>query len=146
MSYNYDDLFEDARDLSVLPIAHLHGWARQPERGYVFEIAEYARVVAQNNVWSHLLANLIRTAQDDVAEVARWQAELKQKGVWVSEPVPMFPFPGSPLYVQTFGAAPDDEAWERAHRYYLGLFADKGFSDIQEEAPVALEELECMSF
>ena len=61
VSYNYDDLFEDARDLSVLPIAHLHGWARQPERGYVFEIAEYARVVAQNNVWSHLLANLIRT-------------------------------------------------------------------------------------
>ena len=91
-------------------------------------------------------ANLIRTAQDDVEEVRRWQAELKSKGVWVSDPVPMFPFPGSPLYVQTFGAAPDDQAWERAHRHYLGLFGDKGFSDIQEEIPLALEELECMSF
>jgi anaerobic magnesium-protoporphyrin IX monomethyl ester cyclase len=91
-------------------------------------------------------ANLIRTPQDDMAEVHAWQEELKAKGVWVSDPVPMFPFPGSPLYVQTFGAAPDDDAWERAHRHYLSLFADRGFSDIQEEKPVALEELECMSF
>ena len=43
---------------------------------------------------------------------------LKAHGVWVSEPVPMFPFPGSPLYVQTFGAMPDDDAWERAHHFY----------------------------
>ena len=91
-------------------------------------------------------ANLIRTPQDDMNEVRAWQEELREKGVWVSDPVPMFPFPGSPLYVQTFGVAPDDEAWERAHRYYLGLFADKGFSDIQDEQPVALEELECTSF
>ncbi len=86
-------------------------------------------------------ANLIRTSHDDTAAVEAWQAELKQKGVWVSEPVPMFPFPGSPLYVETFGAQPDDEAWERAHRHYLGLF-DR-FSDIQEEEPKPLEELEC---
>ncbi len=91
-------------------------------------------------------ANLIRTAHDNLAEVQLWQDELKAKGVWVSEPVPMFPFPGSPLYVQTFGAAPDDDAWERAHRHYLGLFSGKGWSDIQEENPIALEELECMSF
>ncbi len=88
-------------------------------------------------------ANLIRTPHDDAAEVQAWQAELKRKGVWVSEPVPMFPFPGSPLYVETFGAPPDDRAWERAHRHYLGLFAS--FSDIQDERPAALEELECMS-
>ncbi len=87
-------------------------------------------------------ANLIRTPHDDSALVQAWQAELKAKGVWVSEPVPMFPFPGSPLYVETFGAQPDDEAWERAHRHYLGLF--DCFSDIQEERPAALEELECM--
>ncbi len=86
-------------------------------------------------------ANLIRIAQDDDEAVQQWQAELKARGVWVSEPVPMFPFPGSPLYVQTFRTAPDDEAWERAHRYYLGLFSH--FSDIQEEQPIALEELEC---
>jgi anaerobic magnesium-protoporphyrin IX monomethyl ester cyclase len=88
-------------------------------------------------------ANLIKTVKDDPAQVAAWQRKLKAAGVWVSEPVPMFPFPGSPQYVQTFGAPPDDAAWERAHSYYLGLFADKGFSDIQDQQPVPLEELEC---
>jgi anaerobic magnesium-protoporphyrin IX monomethyl ester cyclase len=60
----------------------------------------------------------------------------------VSEPVPMFPFPGSPLYVQTFGAQPDDRAWERAHHYYTEMFVDKGFSDIQEQKPASIEDLE----
>ena len=108
-------------------------------------IAELLAYAKQRIPW--VQANLIRTAHDDTAAVEAWQADLKAKGVWVSEPVPMFPFPGSPLYVQTFGAAPDDEAWERAHRYYLGLF-DR-FSDIQEEQPIALEkleELQCTSF
>jgi hypothetical protein len=35
---------------------------------------------------------------------------------------------------------PDDQAWERAHDYYLGLF-DR-FSDVQEQRPVQLRELE----
>jgi hypothetical protein len=56
----------------------------------------------------------------------------------------MFPFPGSPEYADTFGAQPDDRAWERAHDFYLGLFADKGFSDIQTQRPASLEELECV--
>jgi B12-binding domain/radical SAM domain protein of rhizo-twelve system len=90
-------------------------------------------------------ANLIKTAKDDPAMVAAWQQRLKQHGVWVSEPVPMFPFPGSPEYVQTFGAQPDDEAWERAHSFYLQLFSDKGYSDIQDQNPRSLAELECAS-
>lgn len=90
-------------------------------------------------------ANLIKTTRDDPAEVARFQTNLKANGVWVSEPVPMFPFPGSPLYVQTFGEQPDDEAWERAHAYYLRLFANQGFSDIQDQTPLPLPELECVS-
>jgi len=90
-------------------------------------------------------ANLIKTIKDDPREVARFQANLKAHGVWVSEPVPMFPFPGSPLYVQTFGEQPDDHAWERAHSYYLKIFADKGYSDIQDQRPRPLAELECVS-
>jgi len=78
--------------------------------------------------------------------VAAWQANLKAKGVWVSEPVPMFPFPGSPEYVTTFGAQPDEGAWERAHDFYLQLFADKGFSDIQDQEPLSLHELEAGEF
>ena len=87
-------------------------------------------------------ANLIKTAEDDPALVAAWQQRLKANGIWVSEPVPMFPFPGSPQYVQTFGAQPDEQAWERAHSFYLDLFADKGYSDIQAQQPQTLAELE----
>jgi anaerobic magnesium-protoporphyrin IX monomethyl ester cyclase len=87
-------------------------------------------------------ANLILTEKDDKNDIRRWQDRLKAEGVWVSEPVPMFPFPGSPLYMQTFGAMPDDNAWERAHHYYTTTFIQKGFSDIQEQQPLAIEELE----
>lgn len=87
-------------------------------------------------------ANLIKTDKDDASLVTRWQERLKREGVWVSEPVPMFPFPGSPQYIETFGEQPDDTAWERAHSHYLHLFADRGYSDIQEQSPLPLSELE----
>jgi anaerobic magnesium-protoporphyrin IX monomethyl ester cyclase len=87
-------------------------------------------------------ANLIRTPKDDPAGIAAWQRRLKAAGVWVSEPVPMFPFPGSPEYVETFRALPDEIAWERAHDFYLHLFTDRGYSDIQEQHPLPLAELE----
>jgi len=87
-------------------------------------------------------ANLILTDHDDRGEIRTWQDHLKEHGVWVSEPVPMFPYPGTPLYMQLFGP-PDDQAWERAHHYYTGLFNDKGYSDIQEQHPAPLEDLEC---
>jgi B12-binding domain/radical SAM domain protein of rhizo-twelve system len=87
-------------------------------------------------------ANLILTGHDDKEATRRWQERLKAHGVWVSEPVPMFPFPGSPLYVQTFGALPDDEAWERAHQHYTSVFKDEDYSDIQESRPLSLRYLE----
>ena len=87
-------------------------------------------------------ANLILTEHDDKHEIRRWQEHLKSHGVWVSEPVPMFPFPGTPLYAQMFGP-PDDRAWERAHQYYTAAFRDKGYSDIQEQRPLDIEDLEC---
>jgi B12-binding domain/radical SAM domain protein of rhizo-twelve system len=104
-------------------------------------ITELLLAARQHIPW--VQANLIKTTEDDPALVAAWQRSLKSRGVWVSEPVPMFPFPGSPQYAQTFGAPPDDEAWERAHRFYLSLFGDHGYSDIQEQKPLPLEELEC---
>jgi anaerobic magnesium-protoporphyrin IX monomethyl ester cyclase len=87
-------------------------------------------------------ANLILTDHDDKQDIRRWQDNLKAHGVWVSDPVPMFPFPGTPLYAQMFGA-PDDDAWERAHRYYTSTFSDTGYSDIQEQKPASIEDLEC---
>ncbi|MGH8272608.1 MAG: TIGR04295 family B12-binding domain-containing radical SAM protein, partial [Gammaproteobacteria bacterium] len=59
--------------------------------------------------------------------------------VWANKPVPLFPYPGSPEYTRLWGA-PDDFAWDRAHEFYLHGF-DK-FSDVQEQRPQSLVELE----
>ncbi len=87
-------------------------------------------------------ANLILTEHDERADIRAFQERLKREDVWVSEPVPMFPYPGTPMYGQLFGAI-DDEAWERAHQYYTNTFREKGYSDIQAQAPASIEELEC---
>jgi B12-binding domain/radical SAM domain protein of rhizo-twelve system len=87
-------------------------------------------------------ANLILTEHDDRGQVREFQENLRRHEVWVSEPVPMFAFPGTPDYLQRFGP-PDDHAWERAHDHYLSAFRDKGFSDIQDQQPVPIQELEC---
>ena len=64
---------------------------------------------------------------------------MQQAGVWANDPVPLFPYPGSPDYRRLWGE-PDDLAWERAHDHYLSLFAR--FSDVQEQQPRHLHELE----
>jgi B12-binding domain/radical SAM domain protein of rhizo-twelve system len=83
-------------------------------------------------------ANLL-DGGDDPAEVAAWRARLQDAGVWSNEPVPLFPYPGSPEYTLKWGA-PDDRAWERAHAHYLAEF--DAFSDIQDARPRPLAELE----
>lgn len=84
-------------------------------------------------------ANLIATDCDNAEEIERWRNTLRQHGVWGNKPVPMFPYPGSPLYSRLWGP-PDEFAWERAHEHYLKIFTD--FSDIQEQHPLSLRELE----
>lgn len=91
---------------------------------------------------SWVQANLILTEHDDRHEIRKWQEHLKAHDVWVSDPVPMFPFPGTPDYLKRFGP-PDDLAWERAHHYYTTTFQNKGYSDIQDQNPSELEDLEC---
>jgi anaerobic magnesium-protoporphyrin IX monomethyl ester cyclase len=93
---------------------------------------------AKQNV-AFVQANLIEAALDDPDEIARWRERLRAHGVWANEPVPLFPYPGSPDYRRLWGL-PDDAAWERAHAHYLARFG--AFSDIQEERPVPLAELE----
>jgi anaerobic magnesium-protoporphyrin IX monomethyl ester cyclase len=84
-------------------------------------------------------ANLLASGSDDPADVAAWRSHLRQFGVWANEPVPMFPYPGSPDYSRRWGA-PDDGAWERAMDHYLSTFT--AFSDIQDARPRPLAELE----
>ncbi|GGC78575.1 TIGR04295 family B12-binding domain-containing radical SAM protein [Chelatococcus reniformis] len=84
-------------------------------------------------------ANLIKLADDDAGLVADWRARLEGAGVWANDPVPLYPYPSSPDYRRMWGM-PDGRAWERAHEHYLRQF-DR-FSDIQEEHPLPLPELE----
>ncbi len=84
-------------------------------------------------------ANLLESKHDDPAEVKAWREYLIASGVWSNEPVPLFPYPGSPDYTRRWGA-PDDRAWERAHEFYLGVF--DAFSDVQEQRPTPLVAIE----
>lgn len=84
-------------------------------------------------------ASLIQTEADDPAAVQQWRERMRAEGIWANDPVPMFPYPGSPDYLHRWGP-PDDAAWERAVTWYLAETAD--FSDIQEAAPRPLHELE----
>ncbi len=101
------------------------------------ELAE--RLLYARRAVPFVQANLIKVEGDDAAMVAAWRERLQQGGVWANDPVPLYPYPSSPDYHRLWGA-PDDAAWERAHAHYLAQFT--AFSDIQEERPVALAELE----
>jgi anaerobic magnesium-protoporphyrin IX monomethyl ester cyclase len=84
-------------------------------------------------------ANLLEVANDDQLLLDAWRDRLRGQGVWANDPVPLFPYPGSPDYHARFGP-PDEWAWERAHQSYLQAF--DAFSDVQDERPLPLAELE----
>jgi anaerobic magnesium-protoporphyrin IX monomethyl ester cyclase len=84
-------------------------------------------------------ANLIEMPQDEDPVVQRWRQRMQDAGVWANDPVPLYPYPGSPDYRKLWGE-PDEFAWERAHEHYLAMFSQ--FSDIQEDRPVPLRALE----
>jgi anaerobic magnesium-protoporphyrin IX monomethyl ester cyclase len=86
-------------------------------------------------------ANLIRMPDDDEALIRDWREKLRSNGVWANDPVPLYPYPSSPDYRRLWGM-PDNAAWERAHDYYLSQFDT--FSDIQDERPLALRDLEAL--
>lgn len=101
------------------------------------ELAE--RLILAKQHVAFVQANLIDAGGDDPAAVAAWRDQLRAHGVWANDPVPLFPYPGSPDYRRLWGL-PDDLAWERAHAHYLARTA--GFSDIQDQHPRPLPELE----
>jgi B12-binding domain/radical SAM domain protein of rhizo-twelve system len=87
-------------------------------------------------------ANLIEMPQDEDPIVQRWRKRMQDAGVWANDPVPLYPYPGSPDYRKLWGE-PDDFAWERAHEHYLSMFNQ--FSDIQEDRPLPLATLEAQA-
>ena len=112
-------------------------WLDKRCRMSTYELAD--RLVYAKSLVPFVQANLIELPHDDREEMQKWREYVISRGVWANEPVPLFPYPGSPDYTRLWGA-PDDNAWERAHAYYLNGFTD--FSDIQEQRPVPLVQLE----
>lgn len=84
-------------------------------------------------------ANLLDSDADAPDELERWRDLLRQQGIWANEPVPLCPYPGSPDCTRRWGA-PDDQARERAHEFYLTRFDQ--FSDMQDQRPLPLVQLE----
>lgn len=84
-------------------------------------------------------ANLMESASDAPADIVAFRDELRRRGVWANDPVPLFPYPGSPEHRARFGELADD-AWERAVDDYLGRF--RALSDLQDDHPRPLAELE----
>ncbi len=97
------------------------------------------RLVYAKQLVPFVQANLLAMTEDDTETVELWRQKLEAHGVWANKPVPLFPYPGSPEYTRMWGPA-DDFAWERAHDAYLNGF--DAFSDIQEQRPQRLVELE----
>lgn len=97
------------------------------------------RLILAKQLISFVQGNLLAMSEDDAEAVEYWRERLHRYGVWANKPVPLFPYPGSPEYTRLWGA-PDDFAWDRAHEFYLHGF-DK-FSDVQEQRPQSLVELE----
>jgi anaerobic magnesium-protoporphyrin IX monomethyl ester cyclase len=97
------------------------------------------RLIFAKSLVPFVQANLLATTEDDEDEIEAWRHKLQTHGVWANKPVPLFPYPGSPEYTRMWGPA-DDMAWERAHEFYLKGF--DSFSDIQEQRPQPLVELE----
>lgn len=97
------------------------------------------RLIRARRTVPFVQANLLAVADDDRALVEAWRAKLQAAGVWANDPVPLYPYPSSPDYRKLWGA-PDAQAWERAHAHYLRQF--HRFSDIQDQLPAPLPELE----
>ena len=104
------------------------------------ELAE--RLVLAKRHVPFVQANLLEMPQDDAGLVGAWRDRLRAAGVWANDPVPLFPYPGSPDYRKLWGL-PDDAAWERAVDHYLATFRD--LSELQEARALPLRELEAVA-
>lgn len=56
-SKNYKDVYEQNENLGHVQIVHLHGFSREPEKGYVFNLNEYINNIREQNSWYKVFAN-----------------------------------------------------------------------------------------
>ncbi|WP_431856505.1 TIGR04295 family B12-binding domain-containing radical SAM protein [Azospirillum sp.] len=97
------------------------------------------RLILAKQAVPFVQANLILSEHDTQERIAAWRDHMRAHGVWANDPVPLFPYPGSPEYRLRWGL-PDDDAWERAVDHYLTHHS--AFCDFQDQAPRPIRELE----
>ena len=99
------------------------------------------RLILAKQVVPFVQANLILSEHDTPERISEWRDHMRAHGVWANDPVPLFPYPGSPEYRLRWGL-PDDDAWERAVDHYLTHHS--AFCDFQDQAPRPIRELEAV--
>lgn len=57
ISKNYRDVYEKNENLNNVQVVHLHGYAKCPEQGYVFDLNEYINNIRESNHWYKVFAN-----------------------------------------------------------------------------------------
>ncbi len=97
------------------------------------------RLIRAKKTIPFVQATLLDGKMETSQTVMAGRKKLLEEGIWVNEPVPVFPYPGSAEYEGRWGS-PDENAWERAHAWYLE--ENESFSDIQDDRPLALPQLE----
>lgn len=69
--------YVEANDITVLQIAHIHGWSQRPDDGYVFSLAEYAGSMGPGNPWVNVLAHTLATEPFIVAGTSLEEPDLE---------------------------------------------------------------------
>ncbi|RAS11982.1 SIR2-like protein [Cupriavidus alkaliphilus] len=76
-SINFDQNYKIVSNRGQVPIIHLHGYVREAEKGYVFSISEYARVMRGLNPWTHVLSELLASEPFIVAGTSLNESDLE---------------------------------------------------------------------
>ena len=58
-SLNFETAYKTAWTKKDLQIIHLHGFTREPDKGYIFSTNDYSRVTRGLNAWMHVLSELL---------------------------------------------------------------------------------------
>ena len=77
VSINYDSEYRTNFSPSEIPIVHLHGFVREPEKKYVFSTSEYGRVTRGQNPWMHVLSELLSSEPFIIAGTSLNESDLE---------------------------------------------------------------------
>jgi hypothetical protein len=74
---NFDAQYRRSENQSSLHIVHMHGFVREQEKGYIFSVAEYARVTRNQNPWMHILSELLASEPFIIAGTSLNESDLE---------------------------------------------------------------------